>query len=69
MARKIWSRPGNPTPGVARRLGVSETDLGDAIHTLKDAAGLGPRDRVTIWDDGSVTDARDELIGNIHDEI
>ncbi len=69
MARIIWSRPGNPTRGVTRALGISETDLGDAIHILKDAAGLGSRDRVRIWDDGSVTDDRDALVGNIYDEI
>lgn len=62
MPRVIWSRPGNPTRGVARALGISVTDLGDAIHILKDAAGLGPRDRVKIWDDGSVTDDRDALV-------
>jgi hypothetical protein len=28
-----------------------------------------PRDNVIIWDDGSVSDARDEVIGNIYDEI
>jgi hypothetical protein len=69
MPRIIWSRPGNPTSGVATALGVSETELSDAIHILKDAAGLEPRDRVRIWDDGSVTDERDALIGNIYDEI
>lgn len=62
MPRIIWSRPDKPSPGVARALGISETDLGDAIHILKDAAGLGPRDRVRIWDDGSVTDDRNVLV-------
>lgn len=69
MPAIIWSRPGNPTRGVATRLGTSETKLGDALHAIKDAAGLAPRDRVTIWDDGSVTDDRDVLVGNIYDEI
>lgn len=69
MARIIWSRPGNPTRGVARMLGISEAELGDAIHILKEAAGLRSRDRVRIWDDGSVTDERDAFVGNIYDEI
>jgi hypothetical protein len=69
MPRIIWSRPENPTRGVARALAISETDLCDAIHSIKDAAGLGPRDRVRIWDDGSVMDDRDVIVGNIYDEI
>jgi len=27
------------------------------------------RDNVIIWDDGTVSDACDEVIGNIYDEI
>lgn len=69
MPRVIWSRPGNPTRGVARALRISETDLGDAIHAIKKSARLQGRDHVNIWDDGSVTDAQDELIGNIYDEV
>jgi uncharacterized protein DUF4279 len=48
----IWSRPGNPTRGVARTLGITRAQLRHAIHEIKDDAGLGPPDRVTIWDDG-----------------
>lgn len=69
MAQKIWSRPENPTRGVATALGISRSQLGDAIHAIKAAAGLQPDDNVTIWDDGSVTDANDVDIGNIFDEI
>jgi hypothetical protein len=69
VARKIWSRPGNPTNAVAAVLRVTRIQLGDAIHVIKDDAGLRPDDRVTIWDDGSVTDDADACIGNIYDEI
>ncbi|HXO00904.1 MAG TPA: hypothetical protein VN900_02535 [Stellaceae bacterium] len=69
MPRIIWSRPGNPTRAVARALGVSHPQLGDAIHAIKKNARLRPHDNVSIWHDGSVADATDELIGNIYDEI
>jgi hypothetical protein len=69
MPRIIWSGPGNPTRGVATRLGVTRPQLGDAIHAIKKNARLRASDNVSIWDDGSVTDASDELIGNIYDEI
>lgn len=69
MARVIWSRPGNPARAVATGLGITRAQLGDALHAIKKIARLRPRDDVTIWDDGSVTDAQDEVIGNIYDEI
>ena len=69
MPQKIWSRPGNPPRAVATALGITRAQLGDAIHAIKKNARLRPRDNVTIWDDGSVSDARDEVIGNIYDEI
>ena len=69
MARVIWSRPGNPTRAVARALGISETQLSDAMHAINKNARLWPHENVRIRDDGSVTDARDELVGDIHDEI
>jgi hypothetical protein len=48
---------------------LSEWDLSDALHTIKEAAGLGGADRVSIWSDGSVTDEHGDEIGNIHDEV
>jgi len=69
MAEKIWSRPENPTRGVASTLGISRAQLREAIHAIKPGAGLQPDDNITIWDDGSVTDAGDVSIGNIFDEI
>lgn len=68
-AQRLWSSPGNPTDAVARRLGISHIRLGEAMHRIKRDAGLSPRDRVSIWDDGSVTDEADVWIGNIHDEL
>ena len=41
-ALSIWSRPGNPTRSVAGLLGITEHQLGDAIHIIKNAAGLRP---------------------------
>lgn len=69
MARTIWRRPGNPPRSVATTLGITRTQLGDAIHAIKKNAGLRPGENVSISDDGSVTDAYNEVIGNIYDEI
>ena len=69
MPRIIWSNPGNPPHGVATRLGITRGQLGRAIHRIKNYAGLAPRDQVTIWDDGSVTDEDGVPLGNIQDEI
>ena len=67
--RVIWSQPENPPESVAGVLGITRVQLGDAIHSIKEDAGLGPRDRVTIWDDGSITDDTNARIGNVYDEI
>jgi hypothetical protein len=69
MARIIWDRPTNPPKWVADRLGISEWDLGIALHAIKQASGLGGADRVTISDDGTVTDDQGQAIGNIYDEL
>ena len=69
MAHRLWSSARNPTAWVARRLRVSREQLGEALHTIKRDAGLSPRDHVSIWDDGSVTDDADVWVGNIYDEI
>jgi hypothetical protein len=68
MARIIWGNPGNPPNEVSRILGVTRPQLGRALHRIKRWAGLGGRDRVIIWDDGSVTDELGFIIGNIYDE-
>jgi hypothetical protein len=67
--RRLWSRTENPPDDVAHRLGVSRVQLAEALHRIKRDAGLSPRDRVTIWDDGLATDDRDVWIGNVHDEL
>lgn len=72
MPRRIWSNPGNPPASVARQLGLDEYELGDRLHAIKEGAGLGGADRVSIWDDGAVTDDNavddeDVWIGNLRD--
>ena len=69
MPRIIWSNPGNPTTAVSDALGIERWQLRDALHRIKESAGLSGADRVTIWDDGSVSDAQGNPLGNIHDEI
>jgi hypothetical protein len=68
VARVIWSRPGNPTNEVAARLGVSRWRLRQAIHAIRKRGKLGARDRITIYDDGSVFDANGEDVGNIYQD-
>jgi hypothetical protein len=68
MASRIWSSPRNPPRSVANRLGIARAELRRRLHRIKRAAKLGPRDRVTIWDDGSVTDEADDNIGNLQEE-
>jgi hypothetical protein len=72
--QKLWSTKQNPPKWVADRLGVSEYDLGDALHKIKRAGGLRGDESVTIWEDGTVTDDNpsdddDPVIGNILDEV
>jgi hypothetical protein len=69
LARKIWSQPGNPGKAISGKLKIERWQLHEALHKIKQKAGLGPADDVTIWDDGSVTDANGDLCGVIHDEI
>jgi hypothetical protein len=69
MPRVIWSRPSNPTDAVAHTLGITPHQLSRGLHRVKENARLRPRDNVKIWDDGTVTDDRNNWIGNIHDEI
>ena len=39
-----------------------------ALHKIKAAGNLSGDDRVTICNDGCVTDDKGELLGNLHDE-
>jgi len=69
MAIIIWSNPGNPTNEVSRALGIERQQLRQALHRIKRAQGLKGADRVTIWNDGLVTDPQDNVLGNVYDEI
>jgi hypothetical protein len=42
--------------------------LGERLHVIKEAAGLGGADRVSIEDDGTVRDDSGDEIGNLYDE-
>jgi hypothetical protein len=69
MACVIWKQPGNPPQSVSKALGIERWQLRKAIHKIKGVWNLSGTDRVTIYDDGSVTDENDVPLGNIHDEI
>jgi hypothetical protein len=69
VASIIWSNPGNPTNRVSRALGIERSRLRRALHRIKQAQGLKGADRVTIWNDGSVTDQQGNILSNIYDEI
>lgn len=66
--RVLWRDPGNPPDAVARALGMPPRQFSHALHKIKAASNLSGADRVIIYSDGTVTDARGEPIGNLHDE-
>lgn len=66
--RPIWSGPRNPPNSVAAELGVPRWRLREILHQIKRRSKLGATDRVTIYDDGTVTDEFGEDVGNIRDE-
>ncbi|TXM69693.1 hypothetical protein FV218_16955 [Methylobacterium sp. WL69] len=66
--RIIWDKGGNPVSHVSRVLDLTEADVGAAIHSIKAAARLRGADNIVIYDNGDVTDARGEEIGNLYDE-
>ena len=65
----IWSDPGNPTNEVSPALRIERRQLRRALHRIKRAQGLKGADRVIIWNDGSITDPQDNVLGNVYDEI
>lgn len=69
MAKVLWNKRRNPTPYVSQSLGIEEWQLRQAIHTIKNRAGLTGPDRVIIYDDGKVTAENGDELGNIRDEI
>jgi hypothetical protein len=69
LARKIWDSPEIPTRDVSAALGIERWQLRAAIHKIKASSDLSSTDRVTIYDDGTVTDQNGDWLGNIHDEL
>ena len=69
MSRIIWDQSANPTRYVNDELGIERWQLRDALHKIKARSDLGGRDRVIIYDNGTVTDADGNEVGNIHDEV
>jgi hypothetical protein len=69
VSRIIWDRAGNPTHYVSDALGIARWQLREALHLVKRRSNLGARDRVIVYEDGRVTDAGGDDIGNILDEV
>jgi hypothetical protein len=69
VSRIIWDRSGNPTRYVSDELGIARWQLGRAVHRIKAYNNLGATDRTIIYDDGRVTDANGDDIGNIFNEV
>jgi hypothetical protein len=69
VSRIIWDRSGNPTRYVSDALGIARWQLRAALHHIKHRSNLGGQDRVVVYDDGRVTDANGDDIGNILDEV
>jgi hypothetical protein len=69
LPRLIWDRPDNPTSYVSDQLGIERWQLRKAIHKIRAAADIKANEQIMIYDDGMVTDAEGEPIGNIRDEI
>jgi hypothetical protein len=63
--RLIWDRGDSPSSRVAQALGLEHFEVRRAIHKIKARANLRGPDRVTIYDNGDVTDDRGDDIGNI----
>ena len=68
MSRIIWDRIDNPLRYVSVRLGIAHWQLRNRLHKIKAYSNLGATDRTVIYDDGRVTDANGDDIGNILDE-
>jgi len=68
MPRIIWSTSENPPKLVSDALGIERWQLRNALHIIKEEAGMSGTDRVIVWDDGTVSDTQGNP-GNIYDEI
>jgi hypothetical protein len=69
LRRIIWNKSQSPTRYVSDRLGTERARFRAALHKIKAAADVKPNERVVIYDNGDVTDANGEPIGNINDEF
>jgi DNA-directed RNA polymerase specialized sigma subunit len=69
MSRIISDRSDSPSNYVSDELGITRSQLRQALHKIKGYGNLGATDRTVKYDDGRVTDANDDDIGNILDEI
>jgi hypothetical protein len=67
--RIIWDRSGNPTRYVSDALGIARWQLRETLHLITRRSNLGALDRVIVYENGRVTDASDDDIGNILDEV
>jgi hypothetical protein len=69
-APRHMEQSGKPDEGSQRlRPALSGGQLRGALHRIEEGAGLSGTDRVVIWDDGTVSGAQDNPLGNIYDEI
>jgi hypothetical protein len=73
MARRIWTNPHNPPDWVAAEISrttgkpITRYQLGEALHVIKEEAGLNPPDSVIIYDDGNIHNDTDDWIGNVYE--
>ncbi|MGH9352156.1 MAG: RHS repeat-associated core domain-containing protein, partial [Terriglobia bacterium] len=58
----------NIDSSAARALGMSRNQLGDAVHAIKGALGLGGADNVLLHVPSGDVYYNDEVIGNVRDE-
>jgi hypothetical protein len=65
---KMPTSYGHLTRSSYGRLGIPRWRLRRVIHLIKKRGRLGPRDRLTIYDDGSVFDASGEDVGSIYED-
>jgi hypothetical protein len=68
MSRIVWDRSDNPPKYISDVLGITRWQLRNKWHKIKARSNLGATDRTIIYDDGRVTDANGDEIGNILSE-
>lgn len=50
---------------MARSIGITVGEFHERLHKIKREAGLGARQRVRIYDDGTIEDETHVWIGNV----